>query len=63
MHNDPKLLAVADEYMSEYMSGPVHEVNKLLKKRNRYVKKLENPPAYKPKRKKKKRMQSALTQQ
>ena len=52
MKNDPELMAVADKYMDEYMSGPVHEVNKITAKNNRYTKKLKNPPAYKPKKKK-----------
>ncbi len=62
MKNDPKLMAVADEYMSDYMSGPVHEVNKLTKKNSPLTKKLKNPPAYKPK-KQKKPMMSQLYQQ
>lgn len=52
MKNDPDMMAVADKYMTEYMSGPVHEINKLTKKKNRFTKKLANPPAYKPKKKK-----------
>lgn len=52
MKNDKELMAVADEYMIEYMAGPVHEVNKLTGKKNRYTRKLANPPAYKPKKKK-----------
>lgn len=52
MKNDPELMAVADRYMTEYMAGPVHEVNKITAKKNRYTKKLANPPAYKPKKKK-----------
>ena len=62
MKNDAKLMAVADEYMSEYMSGPVHEVNKLTKKNSSLTRKLKNPPAYKPK-KQKKPMMSELYQQ
>jgi hypothetical protein len=52
MKNDPDMMAVADKYMTEYMSGPVHEINKLTAKKNRFTKKLANPPAYKPKKKK-----------
>lgn len=52
MKNDPEMMAVADKYMTEYMSGPVHEINKLTAKKNRFTKKLANPPAYKPKKKK-----------
>ena len=52
MKNDPGMMAVADRYMDEYMAGPVHEVNKITAKKNRFTKKLENPPAYKPKKKK-----------
>ena len=50
MKNDPDMMAVADKYMTEYMSGPVHEVNKITCKSNSYTKKLENPPKYKPKK-------------
>lgn len=52
MKNDKKMMAVADEYMSEYMAGAVHEVNKITAKKNRYTKRLKNPPVYKPKKKK-----------
>ncbi len=52
MKNDPEMMAVADKYMSEYMAGPVHEINKITAKNNRYTRKLKNPPAYKPKKKK-----------
>lgn len=52
MKNDPEMMAVADQYMTEYMSGPVHEVNKITAKNNRFTKKLANPPAYKPKKNK-----------
>lgn len=62
MKNDAKMMAVANEYMSEYMSGPVREINKITGKKNRYTKKLSNPPAYKPKKKKQSRLQSALAQ-
>lgn len=62
MKNDPKLMAVADKYMSDYMSGPVHEINKITAKNNSLTKKLKNPPAYKPKKKKFNPMQSVLTQ-
>lgn len=52
MKNDKAMMAVADEYMTEYMAGPVHEVNKLTAKNNRFTKKLKNPPVYKPKKNK-----------
>lgn len=52
MKNDKQMMAVADEYMTEYMAGAVHEVNKLTAKKNRFTKKLNNPPAYKPKKRK-----------
>lgn len=52
MKNDKEMMAVADKYMTEYMAGAVHEVNKLTAKKNRFTKKLKNPPAYKPKKKK-----------
>lgn len=62
MKNDPKMMAVADKYMTEYMAGPVHEINKLTCKSNRWTKKLKNPPAYKPKKKKANMLQNALNQ-
>lgn len=60
MKNDPKLMETADKYMSDYMSGPVHEINKITAKNNRLTKKLKNPPPYKPKKKKNNFMQNAL---
>ncbi|MDE6471329.1 MAG: hypothetical protein K2L19_09970 [Eubacterium sp.] len=63
MKNDPKLMATADKYMSDYMSGPVHEINKITGKNNKLTKKLKNPPAYKPKKKKSNFMQNALQAQ
>lgn len=62
MKNDPKLMAVADKYMSEYMSGPIHEINKITAKNGKLVKKLKNPPPYKPKKKKHNPMVQALSQ-
>lgn len=58
---DKALMAVADQYMSEYMAGPVHEINKLTAK-NRWTKKLKNPPPYKPK-KQNNMLQNALNNQ
>lgn len=52
MKNDSHMMEVADKYMSEYMSGPVHEINKITRKNNSLTKKLKNPPPYKPKKKK-----------
>ncbi|MCD7871767.1 MAG: hypothetical protein LUG21_00305, partial [Clostridiales bacterium] len=62
MKNDPQMMAVADKYMSDYMAGPVHEINKLTAKSNKWTKKLKNPPAYKPKKKKTSVLQNALNQ-
>lgn len=62
MKNDEKMMAVADKYMTEYMSGPVHEINKLTAKKNKWTKKLANPPAYKPKKNKMMPLQNALNQ-
>ena len=62
MKNDKDMMAVADEFMTEYMAGPVHEVNKLTGKKNRYTKKLANPPAYKPKKNKSFSLANALGQ-
>lgn len=63
MKNDPKLMETADKYMSDYMSGPVHEINKITRKNNSLTKKLKNPPPYKPKKKKNNFMQNALQAQ
>ncbi len=63
MRNDPALMKVANEYMSDYMAGPVREINKLTSKNNSLTRKLKNPPAYKPKKKKNNFMQSALQSQ
>lgn len=63
MKNDPKLMETADKYMSDYMSGPVHEINKITRKDNSLTKKLKNPPPYKPKKKKNNIMQNALNSQ
>ena len=63
MKNDPALMEVADRYMTDYMSGPVHEINKIMAKKNRLTKRLANPPAYKPKKKKTGILQNALNQQ
>lgn len=61
MKNDPQMMAVADKYMTEYMAGPVHEINKITAKNGKWTKKLKNPPAYKPKKKKANVLQNALT--
>lgn len=63
MKNDRDMMQVADQYMSDYMSGPVHEINKITAKNNSLTKKLKNPPAYKPKKKKNNFMQNALQPQ
>ncbi|MCC8073212.1 MAG: hypothetical protein LIO62_03710 [Clostridiales bacterium] len=64
MKNDAKMMETADKYMIEYMAGPVHEINKITRKKNKFTKKLENPPTYKPKRKKRTSfMQSSLQSQ
>ena len=63
MKNDKEMMAVADKYMTEYMAGPVHEINKITAKKGGLTKKLENPPAYKPKRNKKFSVANALNQQ
>lgn len=62
MHNAPDLMIVADRYMSDYMAGPVHEINKMLSKKNSLTRKLANPPAYKPKKKKTSMMDKMLDQ-
>jgi len=62
MKNDPEMMAVADKYMTDYMAGPVHEINKLTAKKNRWTKKLANPPAYKPKKNKMMPLQNSLNQ-
>ena len=62
MKNDPQMMAVADKYMTEYMAGPVHEINKITAKNNKWTKKLKNPPAFKPKKKRANVLQNALNQ-
>lgn len=57
--NDPQLMETADQYMCEYMSTPVHEVNKLIGKKS-LQKKLLAPPPYKPKKKKKSMVSSLM---
>lgn len=63
MKNDPAMMEVADRYMTDYLSAPVHEINKITAKKNRFTRKLAHPPAYKPKKKKSNMLQNALTQQ
>ena len=63
MKNDPAMMEVADRYMTDYLSAPVHEINKITAKKNRFTRKLAHPPAYKPKKKKSNILQNALTQQ
>lgn len=60
MKNDKAMMAVADKYMTEYMAAPVHEVNKITAKKNKWTKKLSNPPAYKPKKAKKSSLMNTL---
>lgn len=62
MKGDKELMTRADEYMIEYMAGPVHEINKLTARNSRLTKKLKNPPPFKPK-KEKNMLQNALTGQ
>lgn len=62
MKNDKDMMAVADKYMTEYMAGPVHEVNKITAKKNKFTKKLANPPKYKPKKNKAFSVGNALNQ-
>lgn len=63
MKGAPELLEVADRYMDKYMADPVHEINKLTKKNGKLMNKLQNPPAYKPKKKKANVLQNALNAQ
>ncbi len=60
MKNDPEMMAVADKYMTEYMANPVHEINKITAKNNKWMKKLANPPAYKPKKDRTSQLRNAL---
>lgn len=62
MKNDKAMMEVADKYMSEYMAGPVHEINKITRKNNSLTKKLKNPPPYKPKKKKNNLMNTLQSQ-
>lgn len=63
MKNDKDMMAVADKYMSDYMAAPVHEVNKITAKKNKWTKKLSNPPVYKPKKAKKPSLMNTLNNQ
>ena len=56
LNNDQILLARCVDYMSETMAPPVIEVNRFLASKGgqKARKKMENPPAYKPKKEKKK---------
>ena len=56
LNNDQILLARCVDYMSETMAPPVIEVNRFLasKSGQKARRKMENPPAYKPKKEKKK---------
>lgn len=56
LNNDQILLAQCVDYMSETMAPPVIEVNRYLASRSgqKARRKMENPPAYKPKKEKKK---------
>lgn len=63
MKNDKAMMEIADKYMSDYMSGPVREINKITAKNNSLTKKLKNPPAYKPKKNKNNFMQNTLQAQ
>ena len=62
LNNDQELLANCVDYMCEDMLSPVIQVNKYLAKSKRARTLLENPPKYKPK-KKKKSMLSTLENQ
>lgn len=63
MKNDKDMMDTADKYMSDYMAGPVHEINKITRKNNSLTKKLLNPPPYKPKKKRTNPLQSSLLSQ
>ncbi len=62
MGNNQEMLAACVDYMSDDMTAPVINVNKYLASKNgKGAKiKLENPPRYKPEKKKKKGMMSSL---
>lgn len=62
MNNDQEMLAACVDYMSDDMTAPVININKFLaSKSGKGAKmKLENPPQYKPEKKKKKGMMSNL---
>ena len=62
MDNDQEMLAACVDYMSDDMTAPVINVNKFLASKNGKGAKmrLENPPRYKPEKKKKKGMMSSL---
>lgn len=65
LKNDQILLAQCVDYMSETMAPPVIEVNRYLASRSgqKARKKMENPPAYKPKKEKKKGLMDRMMAQ
>ncbi|MBQ2774867.1 MAG: hypothetical protein IJF40_03120 [Clostridia bacterium] len=63
LNNDQELLANCVDYMSVDMTSPVIQVNKYLAKSKSARMRLENPPKYKPKKKKRKSVFSTLTNQ
>lgn len=65
LNNDQILLAQCVDYMSETMAPPVIEVNRFLASRSgqKARKKMENPPAYKPKKEKKKGLMDRMMAQ
>ncbi len=63
LNNDQELLANCVDYMSADMTSPVIQVNKYLAKSKSARMRLENPPKYKPKKKKRKSVFSTLTNQ
>lgn len=52
IRNDPTLMQIIIPYLSDSMVEPVIEVNKILEKSKSARDRLENPPKYKPKKKK-----------
>lgn len=62
MDNNEKYLAIADEYMSDYMKPTIHHINKIMasSKGEKYREKMKNPPAYKPKKEKKSLMMKMM---
>ena len=62
MDNKAEYLEIADKYMSDYMKPTIHQINKIMASPagEKYRAKMQNPPAYKPKKEKKSLMMKLM---